>query len=167
MITFENGSNDIHVIWPDEYEISHWKCTQDAWIHSNDTGEPEPEEPANLDIVKWGWWKLRLQKATAADMKHSCHYVGCEHPITKENQKRHAAYMEAARQEPNRKAFERVNVFSVGQVIMREQISAQTFNTLHIRCALIKLEKIKSELEEGVVQLEHTMRREGMQNFDW
>ena len=166
MITFGNGSNDIHVIWPDEYEISHWKRTQDEWIHSDTRGvTPDPIE--RQSIAKWGWWKLRLQKATTADLKHRCDYEKCEHPITKDNKKRLAAHMEADRQGIKQKAFKRVNVFSVGQVIMREQISAQTFNTLHIRCALIKLEKIKSELEEGVVQLEHTMRREGMQNFDW
>ena len=164
MITFGNGSQNIHVIWPDAYEISQLKY---RLIHSNDTGEPEPEEPAKLEISKWGWWKLRLQKATAADVKHSCDYVGCEHWTTKENKKRRTAYIKADTQGPNQKAFERVNVFSVGQNVIREQLSAQTFNTLHIRCALIKLDKIKSELEEGVVQLEHTMRSEGMQYIDW
>ena len=100
-------------------------------------------------------------------MKHGCDYEKCEHPITKDNKKRLAEYMEADRQGIRQKAFERVSVFAVGQNVIREQFSAQTFNTLHIRCALIKLDKIKSELEEGVVQLEHTMRSEGMQDIDW
>ena len=162
MITFENGSQDIHVIWPDEYEISYWKCTQPGY-----NNEQEIEVPERQSIAKWGWWKLRLQKATTADLKHRCDYEKCEHPITKDNKKRLAEHIQAEKQGIKQKAFKRVDVFTVGQNIIREQFSAQTFNTLHIRCALIKLEKIKSELEEGVVQLEYTMRREGMQNFDW
>ena len=163
MITFENGSQDIHVIWPDEYEISYWKCTQPGY-----NNEQEIEVPERQSIAKWGWWKLRLQKATTADLKHRCDYEKCEHPITKDNKKRLAEHIQAEKQGINQKAFKRVDVFTVGQNIIREQFSAQTFNTLHIRCALIKLEKIKSELEEGVVQLEDTLiNKTRANNFDW
>ena len=167
MITFGNDSDGIHVIWPDDYEISHWECTQDAWIHRDARGViPDPIE--RQSIAKWGWWKLRLQKATTADLKNRCDYEKCEHPITKENQKRHAVYMEADRQGIRQKAFERVSVFAVGQNVIREQMSAQTFNTLHIQCALIKLNKIKGEFEEGVVQLEDTLiNKIGIQREYW
>mgnify|MGYP007122470419 FL=1 len=162
MITFQNGSQDIHVIWPDDYEITHWKCLLPSY-HS----EQAIKVPERQNISKWVWLKLRLQKATAADLKHGCDYEECEHPITKDNKKRLAEYIQADRQGIKQKAFERVNVFAVGQNVIREQFSVTTFNTLHIRCALIKLDKIKSEFEEGVVQLEHTMRSEGMQDIDW
>ena len=101
-------------------------------------------------------------------MKHRCDYEKCEHPITKDNKKRLAEHIQAEKQGIKQKAFKRVDVFTVGQNIIREQFSAQTFNTLHIRCALIKLEKIKSELEEGVVQLEDTLiNKTRANNFDW
>tara|TARA_R110002096_G_scaffold126943_1_gene274322 strand:- start:160 stop:648 length:489 start_codon:yes stop_codon:yes gene_type:complete len=162
MITFENGSQDIHVIWPDDYEITHWKCLQPGYYN-----EQEIEVPERQSIAKWGWWKLRLQKATAADLKHGCDYENCEHPITEDNKKRLAEHIQADRQGIKQKAFKRVDVFSVGQNVIREQFSAQTFNTLHIRCALLKLDKIKNELAEGVDQLEYIIRNNEGQDYDW
>jgi len=46
------------------------------------------------------------------------------------------------------------NNFTKDQLVIREQFSLQDFNTLHIQCAMNKLIRIRSEIQEGIDNFE-------------
>jgi len=46
------------------------------------------------------------------------------------------------------------NSFTKGQLVIREQFSLQDFDTLHIQCAMNKLIRIRSEIQEGIDNFE-------------
>jgi len=46
------------------------------------------------------------------------------------------------------------NSFTKDQLVIREQFSLQDFNTLHIQCAMNKLIRIRSEIQEGIDNFE-------------
>ena len=139
MITNSNGSSPLHILWPNRYEISHA-----ANLGYNDLVTDEQS------IANWDWIKMRLQKATTADSKKKCDYDKCDDPITIENKRR---YEEAGRTSNWQVKWERLITFNVGEHVVREQFSAQTFNTLHVMCAVRKLHEIQSQLSEGIENL--------------
>ena len=132
MITNSNGSSPIKIIWPDRYEMSNA-----AHLSYNDLVNEEQL------ISKWAWVKMRLQKATAADERHSCGYDDCDDPITIENKKDYEQNLQY-------ESLTKRTTFHIGMHVVREQWSAQTFNTLHVMCAVRKLHRVQLEMEEGI-----------------
>ena len=74
------------------------------------------------------WWEhLRTQKATAVDEDHGCTWCKEKgHPMEQ-------GYMH----------------FHKGDLVAREHFSAQDFTTLHLTCALEKLNILRDELDKG------------------
>jgi len=136
MITNSNGSSPLHILWPNRYEISHA-----ANLGYNDLVTDEQS------IANWDWIKMRLQKATTADEQRRCGYDKCDDPITIENKK------EFNDRNNNGGFWGKRITFNIGMHVVREQFSAQTFNTLHVMCAVRKLHEIQSQLSEGIENL--------------
>ena len=145
MITNSNGSSPIKIIWPDIYEMS--KASNLSYTDFT-LGEQL--------ISEWAWVKMRLQKATSADSKKKCDYDECDDPITIENKRR---YDEFNRNSNCQVKWERLITFHVGEHVVREQWSGQTFNTLHIMCAIRKLHRIQLEMEEGIHALTESTQK--------
>ena len=117
-------------------------------------------------ISKWAWVKMRLQKATAADERHRCGYDDCDDPITIENKK---ALEHFRKGKVGDETLRKRTTFHIGMHVIREQWSAQTFNTLHVMCAIRKLHRVQLEMEEGIHALTESAQElinKGISNDD-
>ena len=104
--------------------------------------QPETYTEDDSSHLADDWWEyLRIQKATAVDEDHGCTWCKEKgHPMEQ-------GYLH----------------FHKGDLVAREHFSAQDFTTLHLTCALEKLNIIRDELDKGVRKLSSIIEADGNQ----
>ena len=124
-----------------ESEMAEWQLEHPTY---GDWREKEAKgDIINKEYAKWRFMEIRVATDTDAQSR-ICQE--CKVPV------------EGAREfegQPTEWTHAPRGHFVKGQIVVREQVSVQDFNTLHLECAHQKLSKIEDSVTRGLKNLEH------------